>query len=65
MKNISVVFDEETWDEIEAVKARRRTKNTSQVIREAIHAYILFLLENTDAAVNGKLLQTKSKGEQK
>ncbi|MBQ6472737.1 MAG: hypothetical protein IJJ33_12200 [Victivallales bacterium] len=51
MKTASVVFDQETWDEIEHVKKVRRTRSTSQVIREALHAYSVFLTQNIDKVI--------------
>ena len=52
MKQISFTVDQELWDMIVAIKAKKKFANTSQIIREGIYNLYFFLLKNIDISIS-------------
>ena len=61
-KTVTLAVDAEFLRILASIKERRFTKNTSQVLREAVRYYDLFLSQNTLVSVT-KEGEDKSKGE--
>lgn len=54
MNVVTVKLEDDEIQELLQIKQLRRTKNSSQVIREALHFYLIFLSKNIDLSITNK-----------